>query len=116
MDYRICCAMINFNFRPCVPDGENTTQIAKRIKNKCYKTKNQLLPLLNMSFTATIKSSDLKTIISFPKLTLYQLKKYITLGSFKIRQCQSYIQQIVHHGKAYLIQPKQIRRYVSNKN
>jgi hypothetical protein len=69
MDYRICCAMINFNFRPCVPDGENTTQIAKRIKNKCLKTKNQLLPLLNMSFTATIKSSDLKTIIGFPKLS-----------------------------------------------
>ena len=84
MNYRICCAMIYFNFRPCVPDGENTTQIAKRIKNKCLKTKNQLLPLLNMSFTATINSSDLKTIIGFPKLTLYQLKKYITLGSFKI--------------------------------
>ena len=96
MDYRICCAMINFNLKPCVPDGENTTQIAKRIKNKCLQTKNHLLPLLNMSFTATIKSSDLKTIIGFLKLTLNQLKKYITLGSFKLRQCQSYIQQIMN--------------------
>ncbi len=40
MDYHICCAMINFNFKPCVPDKKYN--IARRLKKKCLKTMNKL--------------------------------------------------------------------------
>jgi hypothetical protein len=32
IDYRICCAMANYNFVPCIPDGNHTVEIANRIK------------------------------------------------------------------------------------
>jgi hypothetical protein len=37
MDYRICCAMANFNMVIFIPDGKNSVEIAKRIRKRCLK-------------------------------------------------------------------------------
>ena len=116
IDYRICCAMINFNFKPCIPDGIDTAKIANRIKKRSSKKYNELEPLLKMRFTSTIKSVDIQSLSDFPKLTLSQIRKRITFGSFKIRQSQSYIPQIIQHSKMYMLQQKHIEKYVSNEN
>ena len=112
IDYRICCAMLNFNMKPCVPDGKDTVEIAKRIKKRCLKKQNKMESLLEMKFTTTVISSDIKTISDFPQLKLSQIRKRITLGSFKLRQCQSYVEQIEQHGKVYLLKNKNIKDHV----
>ena len=80
--FRICCAMLNFNLKPCVPNGKDTVDIAKRIKKRYAENQNKLPPLLKMKFTSTVKSSVINSIDDFPKLTLRQIRKRITLGSF----------------------------------
>lgn len=113
IDYRICCAMLNFNLKPCIPDGKDTVQIAKRIKKRSSKTKNKLAPLLQMKFTSTVNSIEIKSINDFPQLTLSQIRRHITLGGFKIRQSQSYIEDIIKYGKAYVLEKKHIEHHVT---
>jgi len=108
--------MVNFNFVPCIPDGKNSIEIAKRIKKRCVKKQNKLSNLLKMSLP-DFKSqpvSDIKSVDDFPQLTLSQFKRRITLGSFKIRQCRSYIEQIINNGTIYLVNDKQLLRHGLN--
>lgn len=114
IDYRICCAMANFSFLPCVPDGKYTVEIAKRIKKRCLKKQNKLQSLLKVSFTKTKPSMNISNINDFPQITVSQLRKRFTLGSFKIRQSQSYIEQIIEHGLIYYFDEKQIQLYVTS--
>ena len=108
--------MLNFNFKPCVPDGKDTFEIAHRIKKRCLKKNNKLEPLLKMSFTSTIKSVNIEKILNFPILTLNQLRKRITLGSFKIKQSKSYIPQIAQHSQAYILDQNILRKYFRDEN
>ena len=111
IDYRICCAMLNFNLKPCIPDGKDTITIAKRIKKKSLKRQNKLSSLLMMKFTSTVESIEIKTIEDFPKLTLSQIRRHITLGSFKLRQSQSYIDEILKYGRAFILNKNHIEKY-----
>ena len=106
--------MLNFNMKPCIPDGKDSEEISRRIKKRCLKKGNKLESLLDMKFTTTVTSDEISTINDFPKLKLNQIKKHITLGSFKIRQSQSYISQIIEHGKVYVLQKKQIEQHVKH--
>ena len=106
--------MLNFNMKPCIPDGRDSVQIAKRIKKRCLKKQNKLLSLLEMKFTSTVTSSDINTINDFPKLKLSQIRKRITLGSFKLRQSQSYLEQIILNGQVYFLNKKCIENHVKH--
>ena len=70
VDYRICCAMVNFSIVPCVPDGKHSIQIAKRIKKRCLKKQNKLSRLLMMNLPESQKITNIKSIEDFPQLTL----------------------------------------------
>jgi hypothetical protein len=73
--------MANFTMIPCIPDGKLT-------KKRCLKKQNKLSRLLMMNlpdFKAQ-RISDIKSIDDFPRLTLSQFRRRITLGNFKIRQ------------------------------
>ena len=94
IDYRICCGMWNFTMKPCIPDGSDSTQIAKSIKKRCMKKENKLQSLLDMRFTSTLINEDITTISDFPMLSLKQIRKRITFGSFKLKQCPSYVGQV----------------------
>ncbi len=103
VEYRICCATANFNMIPCVPDGKHTNENATRIKKRCLKKQNKLSGLLRISLP-DFKSqpmSDFKSINDFPVLTLSKFQRRITLGSFKIRQSRSYIEQIIKNGTVF---------------
>ena len=90
---------------------KDAVQIAKSISKRCTKTQNKLESLLDMRFTKNLVSVNIKTIDDFPQLTLKQLKNRITFGSFKLRQCPSYVGQVIDYGKAYFITEQIIDRY-----
>ena len=51
IDYRICCAMWNFNMK-------DSAKIATKIRKRCLKRQNKLESLLEMKFTSTVKSTN----------------------------------------------------------
>ena len=116
IDYRICCAMANFNHIPCIPDGKHTVQIANRIKKRCLKKQNKLGSLLLMSLPdfKSCPISEVKDIEDFPQMSVSQFKRRITLGSFKIRQSKSYLDQIIKHGTFFVLNEKQILKHINN--
>jgi hypothetical protein len=116
IDYRICCAMANFNNIPCIPDGKYTNQIANRIRKRCLKKENKLGSLLLMTLPdfKSLPISEINNIEGFPQLSLLQFQKRITLGSFKIRQSKSYLDQIIKHGTFYTLNENQIIKHISS--
>ena len=67
-----------------------------------------------MRFTSTINIVDIQSLSDFPRLTLSQIRKRITLESFKIKQSQSYIPQIIQNSNIYMLQQKHVEKHVSN--
>ena len=100
--------------KPCIINGEDTIKIAKRLRKRCLKKQNKLESLLNMKFTSTVKSDEIKNISNFPKLTISQLKNHIVLGSYKIKLSLSYMGQLVDHGKVYFLNKNLIDKHVSH--
>ena len=103
--------------KPCIPDGNDSIQIAKKILIKSRKTENKLDSLLNLRFCSSLISVNIRTINDFPILTLRQLKIGITLGSFKLQECKSYIGQLIDYGIVYFLNENQIyqKHYNINK-
>jgi len=114
IDYRICCAMANFKMIPCVPDGKYTVEIANRIKRRTLRKQNKLKSILSMCFSKTITFSDITSVTDFPQLTIKQIQRRITLGSFKLKLSKSYIDQIKQYGIIYSLEKKQIEQYVTS--
>ena len=114
IDYRICCAMANFKMIPCVPDGKYTVEIANRIKRRTLRKQNKLESILSMCFSKTITFSDITSVTDFPQLTIKQIQRRITLGSFKLKLSKSYIDQIKQYGIIYSLEKKQIEQYVTS--
>ena len=100
--------------KPCIPDGKDSVQIAKSISKRCLKKENKLESLLELRFTKKLVSVNIETINDFPQLTLKQLKNRITFGSFKLRQCLSYVGQVIDYGKAFFIQENMIEKYITH--
>ncbi|RNA22461.1 hypothetical protein BpHYR1_039999 [Brachionus plicatilis] len=80
IDYRNCCAMINFDFKPCCSDGVNAGKIAKRILKKIEKKQN------NLEF-----------------LLVKQCKIKFLLGSFQLRQAKSYMSDLAENPTAFIV-------------
>ena len=114
IDYRICCAMANFKLIPCVPDGKYTVEIANKIKRRTFRKQNKLKSILSMCFSKTVPFCDITSITDFPQLTIKQLLRRITLGSFKLKLSKSYIEQIIQYGIIYSLEKKQIEQYVTS--
>ena len=100
--------------KPCTPDGDQSKEIARRIRGRSLKIENSLESLLKMKFTDTVVPDNIKTIRDFPQLSLKQLKNRITLGSYKLRLCKSYVEHITTNGNIYVLTDIQINRYLNN--
>jgi major membrane immunogen (membrane-anchored lipoprotein) len=113
VDYRICCAMSNFCMKLCIPNGNDTIEIAKRLKKRSLKKQNKLGPLLMMTLPdfKSLPVTDMTSIDDFPQLTLSDFQRKITLGSFKVRQSRSSIEQIIKNGTVYLLNEQQIIKH-----
>ena len=113
IDYRICCAMSNFSMKACVPDGKHSVQIAEILNKKCSETENKLESLLDLKFTSNLTSVEFEEVNDFPQLTLAQLKNRIIFGSFKLRKCPSYMEQLSQHGKAFFLNDTLLDKFVT---
>jgi len=69
-----------------------------------------------MRFTAALKYHCIQEINNFPKLTLNQFCKQVTFSSFKLRQCQSYLEQLIINGKVHCLDESGIKNFLSNEN
>ena len=107
--------MCNFLMKPCIPDGDQSKEIARRIRRRSLKSENSLESLLKMKFTDTVVPDNIKSIRDFPQLSLKQLKNRITLGSYKLRLCKSYVEHITTNGNIYVLTDIQINRYLNNR-
>lgn len=94
--------MINFDHKPCCPDGDNALEIAKKLKKRASLKTNRLQFLLSKQLdTKIIPMIDLVDIDDFPKLNQDKIVLKIFFGSFQLKQCLSYIQDLVEFGKAF---------------
>ena len=57
---------------------------------------------------------NIANIDDFPQISMSQLKIRFTLGSFKIRQSKSYVDQIIENGLIYYFDDKEIQKYVTS--
>ena len=96
--------MINFDHKPCCPDGDSALKVAKKLETKASIRNNCLQFLLTKQLdTKTIPMIDLSSINDFPKLNQDKIIKHIFLGSFQLKECLSYIQDLIEFGKAFLV-------------
>lgn len=100
IDYRIACAMCNFNHKPSCPDGQNAEQIAISIRKLAKKKLNRLEDLLTKRLdTKDLIEVNIQDIADFPRLSVEDISTNITMGSFKLRQSKSYISDLMKNGK-----------------
>jgi hypothetical protein len=57
---------------------------------------------------------NISNMNDFPQITVSQFRKRFTLGSFKIQQSQSYIEQIIEYGLICYFDDNQIQHYVTS--
>jgi hypothetical protein len=117
IDYRIACAMINFDFKPCCPDGKNGAKIAKKIKHKAAISSNSLQFLLNKQLgTNDIPKILISEINDFPRLKESELVEEIFLGTFLNKVCKSYVEDILNNKIAFVVKKNILEKNEKNKN
>ena len=110
--------MYNFNHKPCCPDGERATKIAKRMLKKAkLKKKTHLLKFLinkhlNTKFLIPVK---LDNIDDFVILNLKTLGEKIFLGNFHLRLARSYMGELIKNGFAYMINLSYVKQIKNTK-
>ena len=104
--------MSNFLHKPCCPDGQNSKKIAKRIRKKATEKiqNNDLSFLLNRHLDSKlIPQVKLSQINDFAILKRKQIIRRILFGTFQMKQCKSYVQEMVENGVAYILSEKLIK-------
>jgi len=110
---------MNFIHKPSCPDGENAFKIARRMKKRadCKVRKNQLNSLLCIRFNTKKKpSTDLSDINDFPKLKLRQLVTGIFWGTFQVRMCKSYIEDLLKNHECFFLDDIDLKHTEKDKN
>jgi len=115
IDYRNAAALLNYAHRPVNTDGKNAFKVARRLKKITNKRQlNKLDYLLNKHLgTSLIPEIRLTEITDFPQIKKYLMIAKILLGTYQIRICQSYVQDLLENGSAYYLSKKLINQ---NKN
>ncbi|CAF1024274.1 unnamed protein product [Brachionus calyciflorus] len=104
VDYRIACAMANFNHKPCCPDKKNVEKISNRIKKRSMICSNPLGFLLKKHLdTKLIERINLSDISDFPRLSTKKMIEKIFLGTFQLKQAKSYLKDLLKNMTAYLV-------------
>lgn len=107
IDYRIACSMLNFLHKPCCPDGQKVIEISQRMKKRAEIQECKLEFLLKKRLnTSFFSKTDLNKIDDFPHFNQTELKEKIFFSSFKLRQCKSYLYDLIRNNQAYLITTK----------
>ncbi|CAF1024758.1 unnamed protein product, partial [Brachionus calyciflorus] len=104
VDFRIACAMSYFAHKPCCPDGENSISISEAMKQKSNLKENSLEFFINKHLnTKDILHMNLSDIVDFPKSKWSILSKEIFLGTYQLKECKSYLSDVIENGICYVI-------------
>ena len=110
-DFRIAASIINKYHKRLLSDKDNQTLISNNMKEMLNKT-NKLEPhikMLNRKKKVFIEM-PLDSVKDFPKLNITDIRDHITLGSYQLKQCLTYLNNLSsierYTGKA-IIDPNQ---------
>ncbi|CAF0962569.1 unnamed protein product [Brachionus calyciflorus] len=113
VDFRIACAMSNYSHKPCCPDGKNSNNISEAMKQKSNIKENSLEFFINKHLnTKDILNMSLSDIVDFPKLNLSVLSKEIFLGTYQLKECKSYLSDVIENGVCYIISDNLKKKYL----
>lgn len=94
-DFRIAGALINLFFSQRVADKYDSIEIARMMKQK-LNSKNNLEKYLNIHHSQSQKIfKDITEVnnLNFPQLKIDIIRKYVTLGSYQLKQCYGYLSE-----------------------
>lgn len=115
LDYKIACSMINFKHKNVINDDKDI-QMAKDIKTKAKIIQNNLEFILNKRLdTKLLEPIALSTINNFSRLKKKQIKYKLAFGPYKLKQCLSYLGDLIKSNKAY-IATKHLAKTIANVN
>lgn len=110
IDYRIACAMYNFNEKPCCPDGNHAVEIAQKIRESTKIKMNKLEFLLHKQLnTQDFVQVNLNSVDDFVSLNPNIICREILLGTYQLGLSKSYIKDLLDNGVAYLTSDKYMR-------
>ena len=76
--------------------------VARRMQNQGNVAHNDLEVLLSRQLESSLMNKiELSKVADFPRIKKRRLVKSIFLGSYQLRQCQSYLSDLIQHGHAY---------------
>ena len=93
VDFRIAGALINLFYSQRVADKSDSIEIARLMKQK-LNSKNNLEKYLNIHHSQSqkiFKDIDEVININFPQLEIDIIRKYVTLGSYQLKQSYGYL-------------------------
>lgn len=87
-DFRIAAALVNKFFQRLISDKDNGNEIATRMKDKCneFNELQQEVKRKGLHKKSLFEDIDVKSFKEFPKLTEEEIKRFITLGSYQLKQ------------------------------
>ena len=116
-DYRIACAMLNFTHKPLLTDKPHTQVVAEDIRNQSEKLQFNCLGFLLSKHLSTnfFRSVELESINDFVRLKKRDIKFKVNRGSFNIKRSKSYLHDLVHYGKSYVIDRNEMIKMIEKK-
>lgn len=106
--------MNNFSHKCCVSDKPITLKIAARIKKKMLVNGNRLQLFLTkqLSGTSMFDPVGLDDVQDFPILSAKKLVRNIFFGSYSLRQCKSYLRDLINNSNVYTVNMKGLKNLV----
>ncbi len=105
--------MINFQHKPCCPDNKKSTIVARRLRKKAKKSKNDLEYLLNKRLdTKLMIPIHLNSLTDFPKLKRKEIVERITYGTFQVKQSLSYVGTMLTNTTGFIMKQKKSKSTV----
>lgn len=109
LDYRIACAMLNFDFKPFNTDGLNAIKIAQSIRKMAQIEENYLSFMLDRQLdTSSIVAMELSDVVDFVKLSANDLKNKLLFGSFQFNCAIRYLGDFLENSTVFDLTDKVI--------
>lgn len=104
-DFRIAAALVNKFFQRMTSDKDNGTEIATRMRDKCREENELQLEVKQKGLHKKSLFEEIKIEIfkDFPRLTEEEIKRFITLGSYQLKQSLGYIAEHMNSNKKFVV-------------
>ena len=110
IDYRNCAAMLNFNLKPRIADGQKARLIARRMR-RSIKGENSLKFMISRRLdTKLVIAIPINEIIDFPKLKKKTMEQKIFFGSYQFYSSKSYMRDLLETKTVYIINEEFVKK------